>query len=70
MVVQRLCPQGFDGLCDDLIVGYIRSLRLELQEPSIEIGKYFFFSFSVGQKVFFCIVLRLESLKIEQKFLF
>jgi hypothetical protein len=70
MAMQRFYPQGFDGLRNDLIVGYFWSLRLELQEHSVEIGKCFFFSLSAGQEIFFRIELCLEPLEIEQKFLF
>jgi hypothetical protein len=44
--------QGFDSLSNDLIIQYFWSLGLQLQEPSVEVGWYFFFSLSARQKIF------------------
>jgi hypothetical protein len=69
MAMQRPRSQCFDGLRDDLIIGYFWSLSLELQEPPVEIGNFFFFSLSTGQEVFFHAKLRSEPLEIEQELL-
>jgi hypothetical protein len=70
MAMQRPRPQYFDSLRDDLIIRYFEGLSLELQEPSIEIGKCLFFSLSIGQEVFFRVELCMEPLEIEQELLF
>jgi hypothetical protein len=68
--MQRPRPQCFDGLRDDFIIGYFRSLSLGLQESSVEIGKCLFFSLSTGQELFFRVKLYLKPLEIEQEVLF
>jgi hypothetical protein len=41
-----------------------------LSEPSVEIEERFYFSFGAGQKIFFHIELRLETLKVEKELFF
>jgi hypothetical protein len=70
MVMSGPHMQGFDSLSNDLIVWYFQSLSLQLQEPPVEIREHFFFSLGIGQKIFFCIELRLELLEVEQELFF
>jgi hypothetical protein len=70
VAVQGPCPQGFDSLHDDLIIGHFWGLGFELQESSVKIWQCFFFPLSKGQKIFFSVELHLEPLEIEQKLLF
>jgi hypothetical protein len=70
MVVQGPCPQGFDGLRDDLIIGHFLGLSFELQEHLVKVGQCFFLSLSTSQKIFFSVELCLEPLEVEQKLVF
>jgi hypothetical protein len=45
-------------------------LGLQLQEPPVEIGERFFFSLGAGQKIFFHIEPRMETLEVEQELFF
>jgi hypothetical protein len=42
MTMQGPDTQSFDGLSNDLIIRYFRSLGFQLQKPSEEIGQCFF----------------------------
>jgi hypothetical protein len=64
--MQRSYVQGFDGLDDDLVVGYLRDLSLPLQKLLAKIGECLLLSLSTQQEVFLYAEFCLEPLEIEQ----
>jgi hypothetical protein len=62
MNVQGSNPQSFDGLGNDMVIGYFRSLGFQLQKPSIEIRQGFFLVLSAREEIFLCAELHLEPL--------